>query len=134
MSKSTPIQWCDSTVNPVMGCAGCELFPAPSLVLREIDEELVALSALRWRHGDARLQIEALINASYRAIEAPGIGHLCEVTTTNIYHLRKQFADLIARSLGEAAGAAALAVIERQLICYAAVLNLNKGYSIANPS
>src|SRR3954470_14030288 len=26
MSKSTPIQWCDSTVNPVMGCGGCELW------------------------------------------------------------------------------------------------------------
>ncbi|MDQ3702196.1 MAG: phage Gp37/Gp68 family protein, partial [Chloroflexota bacterium] len=26
MSRTTPIQWCDSTVNPVMGCAGCELW------------------------------------------------------------------------------------------------------------
>jgi protein gp37 len=26
MSKSTAIQWCDSSVNPVMGCAGCELW------------------------------------------------------------------------------------------------------------
>jgi protein gp37 len=26
MSKATLIQWCDSTVNPVMGCAGCELW------------------------------------------------------------------------------------------------------------
>lgn len=26
MRKSTPIQWCDSTVNPVMGCGGCELW------------------------------------------------------------------------------------------------------------
>ena len=28
MSKETAIQWCDSTVNPVMGCAGCELWTA----------------------------------------------------------------------------------------------------------
>ena len=26
MSERTKIQWCDSTVNPVMGCAGCELW------------------------------------------------------------------------------------------------------------
>lgn len=27
MSKNTTIQWADSTINPVMGCSGCELFP-----------------------------------------------------------------------------------------------------------
>ena len=26
MGKRTPIQWCDSTVNPTMGCDGCELW------------------------------------------------------------------------------------------------------------
>lgn len=26
MSRDTKIQWCDSTVNPVMGCDGCELW------------------------------------------------------------------------------------------------------------
>ncbi len=26
MSKKTTIHWCDGTVNPVMGCAGCELW------------------------------------------------------------------------------------------------------------
>lgn len=26
MSKDTKIQWCDSTVNPTMGCEGCELW------------------------------------------------------------------------------------------------------------
>ena len=26
MSKSTNIQWCDSTANPSMGCDGCELW------------------------------------------------------------------------------------------------------------
>jgi hypothetical protein len=28
VSKDTAIQWCDSTVNPVMGCGGCELWSA----------------------------------------------------------------------------------------------------------
>ena len=26
MSKDTPIEWCDSSANPVMGCDGCELW------------------------------------------------------------------------------------------------------------
>jgi protein gp37 len=26
LSKDTAIQWCDSTINPVMGCSGCELW------------------------------------------------------------------------------------------------------------
>lgn len=27
MALQTPIQWCDSSVNPAMGCGGCELWP-----------------------------------------------------------------------------------------------------------
>ena len=34
MSVKTKIQWCDSTVNPTMGCDGCELWGAASVVLR----------------------------------------------------------------------------------------------------
>ena len=26
MAQNTAIQWCDSTENPTMGCAGCELW------------------------------------------------------------------------------------------------------------
>jgi len=26
MGKKTTIQWCDSTINPTMGCDGCELW------------------------------------------------------------------------------------------------------------
>jgi hypothetical protein len=34
--KNTKIQWCDSTINPVMGCDGCELWPSPATLRREI--------------------------------------------------------------------------------------------------
>jgi protein gp37 len=34
--KKTKIQWADSTVNPVMGCDGCELWPSPATLRREI--------------------------------------------------------------------------------------------------
>jgi hypothetical protein len=34
--KNTKIQWCDSTINPVMGCDGCELWPSPATLRGEI--------------------------------------------------------------------------------------------------
>jgi len=37
--KNTTIQWCHSTVNPIMGCGGCELFPSPSTITDKIDME-----------------------------------------------------------------------------------------------
>ena len=36
--KNTNIQWCHSTINPVMGCAGCELWPSKSKLLRQLAE------------------------------------------------------------------------------------------------
>lgn len=38
--KKTKIQWCFSTVNPVMGCDGCELWPGPGPVSAGIKEGL----------------------------------------------------------------------------------------------
>jgi len=36
--KNTNIQWCHSTINPVMGCSGCELWPSKSKLLRQLAE------------------------------------------------------------------------------------------------
>lgn len=30
--KQTEIQWCHSTINPVMGCDGCELWSPPGKI------------------------------------------------------------------------------------------------------
>ena len=38
--KKTNIQWCHSTVNPVMGCDGCELWPGKAQVVAGIQSEL----------------------------------------------------------------------------------------------
>jgi hypothetical protein len=43
MAKSTPIQWCDSTVNPVMGCEGCELWPSNRVLKQHMGESLAVL-------------------------------------------------------------------------------------------
>jgi hypothetical protein len=42
MSQFTTIQWADSTVNPTMGCPGCEAYPSPTLVIQEIDSAVSA--------------------------------------------------------------------------------------------
>ena len=37
MSQEADVQWCDSTVNPIVGCAGCELYVSPASILSDID-------------------------------------------------------------------------------------------------
>ena len=138
MSKKTNIQWCDSTVNPVMGCGGCELFPkAPRPILAAIDRELIEQRVQGWKRGRARRLIKDLLAEAWKQllemIGEPGIGHINEVTTTNIYHLRKRFEERVSHIYGKSAGTLGRHVIERTISCYAAKLHLNKGYSVVNP-
>jgi len=44
--KKTKIQWCHSTVNPVMGCDGCELWPGKAQVVAGIHNEIELSSSL----------------------------------------------------------------------------------------
>lgn len=43
--KETQIQWADDTVNPVMGCNGCELWPSPAELVRTLKDVLGQLPA-----------------------------------------------------------------------------------------
>ena len=40
--KNTKIQWCHSTVNPVMGCDGCELWPGTGKIVSELTLVIIA--------------------------------------------------------------------------------------------
>lgn len=137
MSAKTKIQWCDTTVNPVMGCGGCELFPKPATALAAIDDLLIRESVTGWTRGRARQLLATLLAEAWRqllnAIGEPGPGHRNALTLTNIWHLRMRLESQIAAEYGQDAGALARTAIERQLTCYAAKLHLNKGYSILNP-
>ncbi len=58
MSKVTPIEWCDSTVNPTSGCDGCELYsskdPAKAICYaRAIHETRFALQPRTVQPGSA---------------------------------------------------------------------------------
>ncbi|MCB1207298.1 MAG: DUF5131 family protein [Verrucomicrobiae bacterium] len=132
MAKNTNIQWCDSTVNPIMGCAGCELFPSPGKVLKAVDDA-IAEATSDWREGDSKKCFKALIAEAYAAIEEPREGHRNAVTTTNIWHLREKFFDRVRERYGSGAATSAEAVVEREITCYAAVLHMNKGQTLVKP-
>ena len=137
MSDTTKIQWCDSTVNPIMGCGGCELFPeSPRKVTEAIDRAVQAIDA-GWKPGKAGEILTGLIHNQVESIkDHPGYHadhHQDKLTNTNIWHMREVFASHLARIHGQAVADAALHEIGQQITCYAATLHLNKGHSILNP-
>ncbi|WP_309383727.1 hypothetical protein [Cerasicoccus frondis] len=132
MSSITPIQWCDSTVNPIMGCAGCELFPKPSTILLKLDQAISEV-APDWPKGQAKTIYSELIDTAYKAIDTPSESHKNEITSTNLYHLRQEFFDRVAQDYGDEGQKKASVTIAENFTCYAAKLNMNKGHSLLNP-
>lgn len=129
MSKITDIQWCDSTINPIMGCGGCELFPPPSQVLASIDQAVDGTGA----KIDSKRIFKDLVDAAFQSIATPQPGHKNAVNTTNIWHLRHQFLERIRRDHSDTAADAAESAIRKAITCYAATLHLNKGANILKP-
>ncbi|MBL9152829.1 MAG: hypothetical protein JNK37_10100 [Verrucomicrobiales bacterium] len=90
MSRETDIQWSDSTVNPIMGCAGCELFPSPESVLAAIDQAvggvLAGEAGARWGAGKARNLYRNLIFQAFDTMPEPRrkAGHKLAVSTIRI--------------------------------------------------
>lgn len=132
MSDTTKIQWCHSTVNPIMGCGGCELFPSPGQVLTAIDKALA--DSKKWQAGDSRKVFKKLICAAFEKIDHPLSGHSCAVSTTNIWQMRKEFLAIVKSSHGRQAAQNADLAIAQSITCYAAKLHLIRGRSIENPS
>jgi protein gp37 len=58
MSNKTSIQWAHSTVNPVMGCDGCELYPSRSRIRESITQTLSAVLS-----GEVVPQLKELIES-----------------------------------------------------------------------
>jgi protein gp37 len=132
MSQETDIEWCDGTVNPIMGCPGCELYPSPEKVLFELDGAIQDV-APNWSKGTSRGIYRPLIREAYASIEAPQTGHRDVVSTTNLWHFRLPFISAVRERAGEDAAEAAQKTIEQQVTCYAATQHLNKGRSLLNP-
>lgn len=129
MSYLTSIQWADSTVNPGMGCFGCELFPPPGKVLGAIDQAVAAYGVTI----DSRAIYKKLISDAYAKIPKPLPGHKNAVNTTNIWHLRHHFLSWLEKTHGPQAKAAADMAIRQSITCYAAILHLNKAQNLLKP-
>ena len=128
MSHTTPIQWCDSTVNPIMGCAGCELFLGPGAILRAIDDCLPVSSKFDWK-----FLLRTIVENRFGEIKQPVQGHTAELCTTNIFELRKVFSRQMGTLYDDQVAAAVLHAIESSVTCYAAKDHVKKGASIINP-
>lgn len=126
MAGVTTIQWADTTVNPIMGCGGCELFPSPTEVLWAIDKAVEETGA----KISSRAIYSELIEVAYRIIERPLKGHKDAINTTNIWHLRKPFFARVFMAAGDSAATAAEKAIRQCITCYAAILHLNKGQNL----
>jgi protein gp37 len=129
MSELTKIQWADSTINPTMGCGGCELFPTPRTVTRNIDAAVAAVGATINSHT----LLTDLIHENYAILNSPCAGHRDTVTSTNVWHLRDLLCGDIVGQHGTKAGHAALAAIRSSITCYAAKLHLMRGANILRP-
>lgn len=129
MSQITKIQWADSTVNPIMGCGGCELFPPPRKVLAEID---LAVEQAGVTIKSSPI-FKKLISGAHARITSPLPGHKNAVNTTNIWHFREPFVAQLKERFGDGAAQAAEAAISRSITCYAGKLHLNKGVKLHSP-
>ena len=107
--RNTPIQWTHSTINPVMGCDGCELWPSKSNLLRTLKATIEA---------SAYPPPEPKISEAMAAVT----GTLS--TTSEIHAARKRVAaDLVAKLQLPAALAEVLEnEVRKSCKCYAGLL------------
>lgn len=124
MSVSTPIQWTDDSVNPVMGCtAPCELRPTPALA-REVGLKFFNTTF----PGAASEQIKKLLDAVIDGKNATGI-----------YQLRDETVDAIYNGLGQPTGNIAQlkkaykAALDTVYVCYAHQQTMMRGSDVTNP-
>lgn len=105
--KKTKIQWCHSTVNPVMGCAGCELWPGRAQIVGAIKEVLPVDNTAP----------STIISA---AVQAAVNGR----PMSGVYSNRKAIADQIQITLGLSGDnrQALLDAIRSKAKCYAGLL------------
>jgi protein gp37 len=106
--KRTKIQWCHSTVNPEMGCDGCELWPGTGKIVSELTLVIIANSV-------------ALQKAKVQKTISSIIGNR---ETSRIYSDRLQIAErLVARfHIANSARDELVDAIRKACKCYAGLL------------
>ena len=116
--KTTKIQWCHSTINPVMGCDGCELWPSNARLVTLIEATLNSTLGL------PRPMLTPVVRQAVGCREMSGI-----------YRDREMVAEEIQAALGTTLGVrtVVLGSIRGAAKCYAGHLGTNraghKGYA-----
>jgi hypothetical protein len=100
MSQSTPIQWTDDTVNPVMGCnAPCELRPGPGevreLIRTFLYEEFPNASLSLAKHRALMLNY-FIARKEYSSGVVEGLNNKLKLTLKRSYDLRTDLARKVA--------------------------------------
>ncbi|MEO8207089.1 MAG: DUF5131 family protein [Chthoniobacterales bacterium] len=110
MSIKTNIQWCDSTVNPMMACDGCELWPTILQLVNNIAEV-------------------AKISDQKNLIK----GQLAGLLPSDVYHRRAEFARMFTQSPDPHEIAVSEKAIKDSFRCYAGQLHLFRGEDDTKP-
>lgn len=110
MSIKTNIQWCDSTVNPMMACDGCELWPTIAQLV-----ETIAMIA-----------------------ETPGEkqrikSEFSELLPSDVYHRRAEFAARFSQTSMRHSAEKIEQAIKASFRCYAGQLHLFRSKDDAKP-
>lgn len=129
MGSSTTIQWADTTVNPIMGCGGCELFPSPGVILDKINSVIADFCGKKFDSRSAfKDLVDEVFSRSLPVFSDPA--HKQAVNTTNIFHLRKRFCGRVSAIYGADAANLVGAVIEQSITCYAGKMHLRWGTNV----
>ena len=102
--KNTLIQWSHSTVNPVMGCPGCELWPRPGQIISKMVASAVS-------SGSSEPHAREIINARLQGLD---LSTIC-----------RQQRDLFPSLASDLGGSPMLIkifqqILEKAAVCYAA--------------
>lgn len=111
MSAKTTIQWCNSTVNPVMGCHGCELWPT----LLQIISSLIKATRISFPSdpGEAADLVKKFMEEYDHA--------------TAVWHDRFNLSLKLADNFPTIPAPLWLKRIESQFKCYAGILHMARG-------
>ena len=107
--KYTKIQWCHSTINPVMGCDGCELW-----------KPAAAIAAIM-------LAMLLLLTKKPKGIVKPAVDRaVSDRETSELYRDREQIAEDLAGSLGltREQKKQVVDVLREECMCYAGLLGV----------
>jgi protein gp37 len=114
MSTITKIQWCHSTVNPVMGCDGCELYPSLALVRKTMTDVVARFTAAE-SAVSAEIETQTSSGQQHTKVRLREIAQRISSAATTNGRLQSEIASQITEE------------IEKLYVCYAA--DLHRGFN-----